>query len=63
MMSIQVKTKDSVYEVYLGENILQSFCRRNAEEFSKYDQLVLITDEHVWSLHEEYVRSQFYATI
>ncbi|QUG41417.1 3-dehydroquinate synthase [Psychrobacillus sp. INOP01] len=56
-MSIQVKTKDSVYEVYLGENILQSFCERQADALSGYDQLVLITDEHVWSLHEEYVRT------
>lgn len=59
MMSIQVKTKDSVYEVYLGENILQSFCSRETDKLSKYDQLVIITDEHVWSLHEEYVRSNF----
>ena len=59
MMSIQVKTKDSVYEVYLGENILQSFCSRETDEYPKYDQLVIITDEHVWSLHEEYVRENF----
>ncbi len=59
MMSIQVKTKDSVYEVYLGENVLESFCERQADVLSAYDQLVLITDEHVWSLHEEYVRTNF----
>ena len=58
-MSIQVKTKDSVYEVYLGENILETFCERQADTLSKYDQLVLITDEHVWNLHEEYVRTNF----
>lgn len=59
MMTIQVKTKDSVYNVHLGENILQSFCERQADALTKYDQLVLITDEHVWSLHEEYVRANF----
>src|SRR4051812_29558873 len=59
MMPIQVKTKDSVYEVYLGENILESFIERQANALTKYDQLVLITDEHVWSLHEEYVRTNF----
>lgn len=59
MMSIQVKTKDSVYEVHLGENILESFCERQADILTKYDQLVLVTDEHVWSLHEEYVRTNF----
>lgn len=59
MMSIQVKTKDSVYEVFLGENILQSFCERRAADFKKYDQLVIITDEHVWRLHEDYVRTNF----
>lgn len=58
-MSIQVKTNDSVYEVYLGENILETFCKRQADALNKYDQLVLITDEHVWSLHEEYVRANF----
>lgn len=58
-MSIQVKTKDSIYKVYLGENILETFCKRHADTLVKYDQLVLVTDEHVWSLHEDYVRSNF----
>ncbi|SDN01385.1 3-dehydroquinate synthase [Psychrobacillus sp. OK028] len=58
-MSIQVKTKDSIYEVYLGENILESFCKRHTDTLGRYDHLVLITDEHVWSLHEDYVRSNF----
>ncbi|MFJ7826246.1 3-dehydroquinate synthase [Psychrobacillus sp. NPDC096623] len=58
-MSIQVKTKDSIYEVYLGENILESFCKRHADTLATYDQLVFVTDEHVWSLHEDYVRSNF----
>lgn len=59
MMSIQVKTKDSVYNVHLGESILQSFCERQADVLAKFDQLVLITDKNVWSLHEEYVRTNF----
>lgn len=59
MMAIPVKTTDSSYEVHLGENILRSFCDRQAEVLTKYDQLVVITDQHVWSLHEEYFRTNF----
>lgn len=58
-MNIPVKTKDSTYDVFLGENILSEFCFRNAEKLEKADQLVIITDEHVWSLHEQYVREHF----
>ena len=58
-MIIPVKTKDASYEVHLGENILSEFCYRNAETLEKYDQLIIITDEHVWDLHEQYVRSHF----
>jgi len=58
-MIIPVKTKDTSYEVHLGENILSEFCIRHAETLEKVDQLVIITDEHVWSLHEQYVREHF----
>lgn len=58
-MNIPVKTKDASYNVYLGESILNDFCLRHAQTLAKADQLVIITDEHVWGLHEEYVRKNF----
>ncbi|WP_144511338.1 3-dehydroquinate synthase [Bacillus sp. FJAT-22090] len=58
-MIIPVRTKDASYKVYLGENILSEFCIRHTEALAKADKLVIITDEHVWALHEEYVREHF----
>ncbi|MFJ8065139.1 3-dehydroquinate synthase [Psychrobacillus sp. NPDC096426] len=58
-MNIPVKTTDASYEVHLGENILQEFCVQYKTALEKADQLVIITDEHVWTLHEEYVREHF----
>lgn len=58
-MIIPVKTKTASYEVHLGENILSEFCHRNSEKMKKVDQIVVITDEHVWSLHETYFRENF----
>ena len=58
-MIIPVNTNTSSYEVHLGENILRDFNERNAEVLKKADQLVVISDEHVWSLHESYFREHF----
>ncbi len=58
-MNIPVKTTDASYEVHLGENILRDFCVQYKAALEKADQLVIITDEHVWSLHEQYVREHF----
>lgn len=58
-MIIPVNTASSSYEVHLGENILKDFCERNQEVFQKADQLVVITDEHVWSLHQAYFETNF----
>ena len=60
-MIIPVKTNTSNYEVHLGENILEEFSKRNKKKLEGYDQLIIITDENVWSLHEEYVRKNFTA--
>lgn len=60
-MIIPVKTKASNYEVYLGENILTEFSVRNKHTLQAYDQLIIISDDTVWSLHEDYVRKNFTA--
>lgn len=58
-MVIPVKTKDSFYEVHIGENILKSFVKRNETAFQKADQIVVITDENVWNSHKEYFQHHF----
>ncbi|WP_313890987.1 3-dehydroquinate synthase [Psychrobacillus sp.] len=58
-MIIPVKTTTASYEVHLGENILSEFCHRISEKMKKADQIVVVTDEHVWSLHETYFRENF----
>lgn len=58
-MIIPVRTKDSTYEVHLGENILKAFCDRNTEGFEKADKIVVITDENVWGLHRDYFDDNF----
>lgn len=58
-MIIPVKTKEFLYEVHLGENILQEFCERNNDIFQKADQIVVISDENVWNLHKEYFQHNF----
>ena len=60
-MIIPVKTNASNYEVHLGENILEDFSKRNKKTLENYDQLIMISDENVWNLHESYVRKNFTA--
>ncbi|TQR19773.1 3-dehydroquinate synthase [Psychrobacillus vulpis] len=58
-MIIPVRTKDSFYEVHLGEKILREFCERNVMSFQKADQIIVITDENVWNIHKEYFNKNF----
>lgn len=58
-MIIPVRTKDSLYEVHLGENILHGFCERNIQAFQKADQIIVISDENVWNLHKDYFQQNF----
>lgn len=60
-MIIPVRTNASVYEVHLGEGILEDFSLRNKKKLEDYDQLIIVSDEIVWSLHEDYVRENFTA--
>lgn len=60
-MIIPVKTNASSYEVHLGENVLEEFFKRNKHKLDTYDQLIIISDQNVWSLHEDYVRNSFTA--
>ena len=59
MMIIPVKTKTPSMKFILVKIFYRDFVKRNAEVFKKADQLVIITDEHVWSLHENMFESNF----
>ncbi len=59
-MIIPVHTKENAYSVHLGDQVLQEFSHRNKDTLEKYDQIIVVTDENVWSRHEDYFASSFF---
>lgn len=56
-MNIQVNAATSQYAVTIGPNSLRSSVEAYKALFEKADKIVLLTDEHVWRIHEQYVRA------
>ena len=59
-MKIQVNATTSKYAVTVGPNILASSIKQYENIFQKADQIVLLTDENVWAVHEAYVRENIH---
>ena len=56
-MEIQVNAATSQYAVIIGANNLGTSVETYKTLFEKADKIVLLTDEHVWRIHEQYVRT------
>lgn len=59
MKHIPVKAASHQYEVLIGEGILAEASAKYAEQFTKTDKIVVLTDERVWALQGEYFKAAF----
>lgn len=61
-MNISVKTTSHTYEVMIGQGILAKAFTNYAPLFEKADQIIVLTDEHVWQAQATYFTdSSFFA--
>lgn len=59
MKHIPVKAASHQYEVVIGEGILAEASTKYAEQFTKTDKIVVLTDERVWALQGSYFEKAF----
>ncbi|WP_107841526.1 3-dehydroquinate synthase [Metasolibacillus meyeri] len=61
-MNISVKTASHTYEVVIGHHILAQAFANYKQLFDKADQIIVLTDKHVWQAQEKYfTESSFFA--
>ncbi|WP_042477986.1 3-dehydroquinate synthase [Bacillus ndiopicus] len=53
-MNISVKTASHTYEVIIGHRILAEAFAKYEQLFDKADQIIVLTDKHVWQAQEKY---------
>lgn len=58
MMNIQVRADSHTYEVVIGKGILQQSLESISTLFDKADQIIVLTDQHIWDAQGDYFSSQ-----
>ncbi|MBC1520524.1 3-dehydroquinate synthase [Listeria aquatica] len=53
MREMKIETASKTYPVYIGEALFSALKDSFAEEWKRYSKLLVVTDEHVASLHRE----------
>ncbi|WP_107942406.1 3-dehydroquinate synthase [Metasolibacillus fluoroglycofenilyticus] len=53
-MNISVKTTSHTYEVMIGHRILAEAFAKYKQLFAEADQIIVLTDQHVWQAQEKY---------